>query len=65
MYGFEDDDGPEKSEAPDIADVVEESGLDYTVGANEPVEGGEGRGCVVRWDPGCGVGRSGHCCGGR
>lgn len=56
MYGFEDDDGPEKSEAPDIADVVEESGLDDILGTNEPVEGGEGWGLVVLWDIGGGVG---------
>ena len=56
MYSLEDEDGPEKSEAPNIVDVVEESGLDEIFGSNEPVEGGERRSLVVFWDPGSGVG---------
>lgn len=56
MDGFENDDGPEKGKTPDIADVVEESGLDDIVGSDEPVEGGEGRGFVAWGNPGCRVG---------
>lgn len=56
MDGFEDDDGPEKGKAPDVVDVVEESGLDDIVGSDEPVEGGEGRGLVALGDPGSRVG---------
>lgn len=56
MYSLEDDDGPEKSEAPNIVDVVEESGLDEIFGSNEPVEGGKRRGFVIFRDPGSGVG---------
>lgn len=56
MNSLEDDDGPKQSEAPDIVDVVEESGLDEIVGSNEPIEGGEGRGCVIFRDPGSSVG---------
>lgn len=60
MSGLEDDDGPEKSKAPDVMDVVEESGLDEIVRSDEPVEGGEGRGLVVFRDRGGGLGRGGH-----
>lgn len=55
MYSFKDDDCPEKSEAPDITDVVEEFGLDEGGGSNEPVEGWKRRSFVVFWDGGSGV----------
>ena len=55
MNGLEDDDGPEKGEAPDITDVVEESGLDEGGRSNEPVERGERRGFVAIRDWGRGV----------
>lgn len=55
MYSLEDDDRPEESEAPDVVEVVEEFGLHEIVGSNEPVEGGERRGCVVFRDRGSGV----------
>lgn len=55
MYSLEDDDRPEESEAPDVVDVVEEFRMDEILGSNEPVEGGERRGCVVCRDPGSGV----------
>ena len=55
MYSLKDDDCPEKGKAPDVTGVVEEFGLDEGVGSDEPVEGGEGRGCVVFWDGGSGV----------
>lgn len=50
MHSLEHDDGPEEGEAPDVADVVEEFGLDEGVGSDEPVEGGEGGGGVVLGD---------------
>ena len=56
MYGLEDDDRPEESEAPDIVDVVKKLGLDEIMGPNEPVERGKGRGCVIRGDRSSGVG---------
>ncbi len=56
MNSLKDDDGPEKSEAPDIADVIEELGLDEGGRSNEPVEGRERRRCVVLRDLGSGVG---------
>ena len=56
MHGLEDDDRPEKSEAPDITDVVEEFRLHEGMRSNEPVEGGERRSLVVFWDRGSGVG---------
>lgn len=61
MNSLEDDDRPEKSEAPDIMDVVKESGLYEIVGSNEPVEGREGRGFVVFRHWGSGICRGGHC----
>ena len=65
MDGLEDDDGPEESEAPDVADVVEELGLNERRGSDEPVEGRERRGGVIFRDRGGGVGGSGHYCAGR
>ena len=56
MSSLKDNNGPEKSEAPDIADVVEELGLDEGGGSNEPVEGRERRRGVVLRDLGSGVG---------
>ncbi len=61
MHSLEYDDGPKKSEAPDIVDMVEEPGLDEIFGSNEPVQGGKRRGFVVFRDPGSGVSGSGHC----
>ena len=60
MYSLEDDDGPEEGEAPNLADVVEVPGLDERGGSHEPVEGWEGRGGVVFWDVGGGVGGCRH-----
>ncbi len=65
MRGFEDDDGPEEGEFPDVFDVVEVGWLDDGGGADEPVEGGEAGGAVVGGDRGGGVGcYEGHCCAG-
>ena len=56
MYGLEDDDRPEESEAPDIMDVIKKLGLNEIMGPNEPVERGKGRGCVICGDRGFGAG---------
>ena len=60
MCSFEDDDGPKKSKAPDIPDMVEKFGLDEGWRSNKPVEGRERRGLVVFWDWGSGIGGDRH-----
>ena len=60
MYRLKDDDGPEKSKAPDIVIVVEEFGLDEGSRSNKPIEGRERWGLVVFRDRGSGVGGDRH-----
>ena len=55
MGSFEDDERPVEREAPDVAFVVEVAGLDDFAGADEPVEGREGRGDVAGGNGGCGI----------
>ena len=56
MGGFEEDDGPEEGEFPDVFDAVEEDWLDDVGRADQPVEGREMGGAVVGREGGCGVG---------
>ena len=60
MYSLKDDNGPEKSKTPNIADMVEKFGLDEGSRSNKPVEGRERWGLVIFRDRGSGIGRDRH-----